>query len=141
MSVDLRQNDDGSFGMAGVDAGQGVFEFVQFNYTATFASTSVYTAQRTMVVKSLQGRVDVAGTGGACTLEFRKVASGTAGASGTLLHTGTFNVAGTANTNQTLTLATNPQTLRLAAGESVFVVLTGTPTSAVGSVTLGFLPA
>lgn len=141
MSVDLKQNPDGSFGLAGVDAGEGGFLHAGLPYTATIADGSFLTVSRTMIVKAIIGRVDVAGTGGACTATIRKVSSGTAGTSGTALHSGTYNLVGTANANQTLTLSTTEGALRLAAGDSLYFDLTGTPTSAVGNVTVVLAPA
>jgi hypothetical protein len=93
------------------------------------------------VVQGISGRVEVAGTGGACTFSLFKAPSGTAGASGVLLHTGTFNVAGTAATTQTLVLSTVVGALSLNAGDSIYLALTGVPTSAVGNVTIALNPA
>lgn len=140
MSVDLKQNADGSFGLVGVDAGEGNFLGASLAYTASTADTSFFIADRALVVKAIRGRVDVAGTGGACTAVIRKVPSGTAGTSGTALHSGSYNLVGTANTNQTLTLSTTTNDLRLAAGDALFFDLTGTPTSAVGAVTVHLAP-
>jgi len=142
MGVNLKQNPDGSVGLVGDGTGgDGGFEIVPLAYTATIADTSFFTADRAYVVKGIRGRVDVAGTGGACTAVMRKVASGTAGTSGTALHTGTFNLAGTANAVQTLTLSTTATDLVIAAGDSLFFDLTGTPTSAVGNITVTLAPA
>ena len=141
MSVDLKQSSDGSFGLAGVDAGDGGFIPASLAYTATIADTSFFVADRTYVVKAIRGRVDVAGTGGACTAVIRKAPSATAGASGTALHSSTYNLVGTANVNQTLTLSTSDGALRLAAGDCLYFDLTGTPTSAVGSITVTLSPA
>lgn len=140
MSVDLKQNADGSFGLVGVDAGEGNFMTASIPYTASIADTAFFVADRAVVVKAIRGRVDVAGTGGACTATIRKAPSGTAGASGTALHSGSFNLVGTANANQTLTLSTTEGALRLAAGDCLFFDLTGTPTSAVGAVTVHLAP-
>lgn len=141
MSVDLKQSGDGSFGLAGVDAGDGGFIPVSLAYTATIADTSFFVADRTYVVKAIRGRVDVAGTGGACTAVIRKAPSATADTSGTALHSSTYNLVGTASANQTLTLSTTEGALRLAAGDCLYFDLTGTATSAVGSVTVTLSPA
>lgn len=141
MGIQIKQLADGSLGLEGRDLDDGAFEFVQINYTASIASTSIFTAPRACIVKAIRGRVDVAGTGGACTLAFRKAPSGTAGGSGTLLHSGTYNIVGTANASQSLTLSTTPSDLLLAAGDSIYVVLSGTPTSAVGNITVALCPA
>lgn len=140
MSVDLKQNPDGSFGLAGVDTGDGGFIPASLPYTATIANGSFFVADRAYVVKAIRGRVDVAGTGGACTAVIRKAPSGTAGTSGTALHSGSYNLVGTANANQVLTLSTTEGALRLAAGDCLFFHLTGTPTSAVGSLSVTLAP-
>lgn len=141
MSVDLKQNHDGSFGLVGVDAGDGGFIPVSLPYTASIADTGFFVADRTYIVKAIRGRVDVAGTGGACTAVIRKVSSGTAGTSGTALHSGSFNLVGTANAHQALSLLTTPHDLRIDAGQALFFDLTGTPTSAVGAITVTLAPA
>jgi hypothetical protein len=126
--------------MEGVARDAGAFILVPVVYAATSTSASVFTAPRACVVQGISGRVEVSGTGGACTFSLFKAPSGTAGASGVLLHTGTFNVAGTAATTQALTL--NPGAgLSLAAGDSIYMALTGTATSAVGNVTIALNPA
>lgn len=141
MSVDMKQSADGSLGFAGVDAGDGGFLNVPITYTATTADTSFFVASRSYVVKSIIGRVDVLGTGGACTAVIRKAPSGTAGTSGTLLHSGSHNLVGTISTNQTLTLSTTEGAIRLAAGDCLYYDLTGTATSAVGNITVCLAPA
>ena len=142
MGVQLVQNADNSVGLVGdATGGQGGFVTVSIPYTASFASTSIMTADRAYVVKAIRGSVDVAGTGGACTFSIYNTPSGTAGASGTVMHTGTYNVAGTANTQQTLSLATTTAAVGLAAGNRIYVALTGTPTSAVGNITITLAPA
>lgn len=120
-------------------------EIITLSYIATLVTDVIMTAPLPMVVTDITGRVRVAGTGGACTLSFYKVPNGIAIANGTLLHTGTYNMVGSADANQTLTLVANntgtPPPLNLAAGDSIGYVLTGTATSAVGivNVTLEYL--
>ena len=101
----------------------------------------MFTADRPYVVKAICGRVDVAGTGGACTATIRKVPSGTALTSGTALHTGSFNLVGTAAAQQALTLSTTASDLLMAAGDSICFDLTGTATSAVGNLSVHLNPA
>ena len=109
---------------------------ITLNYTASLVTQTIFTATRPCRVKAIIGRTRVAGTGGACTIAFFKAATAVAVGSGTALHTGSFNLVGTADANQTLTLATNAPDLVLAAGDSIGYVLTGTATSAVGNVTV-----
>lgn len=141
MSVQLKQLADNSLGLEGVGKDAGAFLFVPVAYTAAAASASVFTAPRACVVEAISGRVEVAGTGGACTLSVYKAPSGTAGASGVLLHSVAFNVAGTAATTQVMALTTVLGATALAAGDSLYVALTGTPTSAVGNLTIALNPA
>lgn len=145
MSVDIRQNGDSSLGLVGVSgltnpSGDG-FVPVTLNYSASTPDCTMFVADRKYVVKAIRGRVDVAGTGGACTAVIRKVASGTALTSGTALHSSSFNLVGTAATNQTLTLSTTTSDLLLDAGDAIVYDLTGTATSAVGAITVHLAPA
>lgn len=137
----IRQNADGSLGIEGTAGGEGGFLPLTLNYTATIVDCTMFTADRPYVVKAIRGRVDVAGTGGACTAVIRKVASGTAITSGTALHTGSYNLVGTVNTQQTLTLSTTASDLLLATGDSICFDLTGTATSAVGALSVHLSPA
>lgn len=116
-------------------------EAVNLNYTASLVTQTFFTTTRAVRVKAIVGRVRVQGSGGACTIQFFKVPSGTAVGSGTALdNSSTFNLVGTVDTNQAITLSATVATLTLAAGDSVGYVLTGTPTSAVGNVTLHVTP-
>lgn len=137
----MKQIGDGSFGIEGKDGGDGGFVPVTLNYLASTVDSTMFVADRAYVVKAIRGRVDVAGTGGACTAQIRKVPSGTAITSGTALHTGSFNLVGTANAGQTLTLSTTASDLLLAAGDAIAFDLTGTATSAVGNITVTLNPA
>lgn len=102
---------------------------------------SFFVADRTYVVRSIQVRIDAAGTdAGAVTAQIRKAPSGTAIASGTVLHSGTLNLKGTANTNQALTLSTTPADLQIAVGDAIGFDLTGVSTAASGSVTVFLEP-
>lgn len=113
---------------------------VPLNYIATLVTQTIFTAARGYRVKSITGRVRVAGTGGACTIAFFKAPSGTAIGSGTALHSGSFNLVGTADAVQDLTLSAVAGALDLVDGDSIGYVLTGTATSAVGNVSIGLQP-
>lgn len=110
-------------------------------YVAASVSKRFFTATRPCRVKSIHGTNTVIGTGGAATAVIRKVPSGTAMASGTLLHTGTYNLVGTAETEQVLTLSTTPSDLLMAKGDSLAIIFTGTLTSATGVLTVGLSPS
>lgn len=137
----IKQLADSSLGIEGSAQGDGGFIPVTLNYTASIVDCTVFTADRPFVVKAIRGRVDVAGTGGACTAVVRKVPSGTAITSGTALHSSSYNLVGTVNTQQTLTLSTTASDLLLAAGDSIAVDVTGTATSAVGNLSVLLNPA
>lgn len=147
MSVDIRQGADGGLEMVGdqnttrnptANAG---FVAASIGYNVPAADASFFVADRAYVVKGIRGVNDVIGTGGAATAIVRKVPSGTALASGTALHTGSFNLVGTAATNQILTLSTTGSDLLLAAGDRLALDYTGTATSAIGCVTVSLSPA
>jgi hypothetical protein len=122
-----------SFSGGGADLGQHVAVYY-YGAVALAVDTPFYIAAVSSTILSIVCRVEVAGTGGACTAQIRKSASGTAVASGTILHSGTFNLVGTAVTNQTLTLSTTPSDLSIPIGTALGFDLTGTPTSAIGCV-------
>ena len=141
MSVNIKQAADGSLGLVGLDAGDGGWITVNLPYSATAVDQTMFTADRSYIVKAIRGRVDVAGTGGAATASIVKAASGTAITSGTALHTGSFNLVGTVNTQQALTLATTAATLVIPPGTSICADFTGVLTSAVGTITVTLAPA
>lgn len=145
MSIDIRQSD--GFDLVGdqnstrnptATAG---FIPVSMNYNVPAADTSIFQADRAYIVRGIRGTPDVAGTGGACTATIRKVPSGTAITSGTALHSSTYNLVGSVNTSQVLTLSTTTSDLLLKAGDRIAVDFTGTATSAVGSITVNLSPA
>lgn len=130
-----------ALGMRGADGGAGSFIVADFPYNASSVDAAFFVAPRAMRVEAINGRVTVAGTdASAVTAQVRKVPSGTAITSGTVLHSSTFNLKGTANTNQALTLSTTAATLLLAAGDCLAIDFTGTLTSATGAFTVGMTP-
>lgn len=143
MSVNLVQNADMSAGLQGTDGDQGAFIMRDFQFTTTtVASNTIFVAPRRLIVKSINVRLDVAGTdAGAVTATIVRAASATAISAGTALHTGTANIKGTANANQALTLAASAATLDIPAGTAIGVNFTGVMTSAQGAVTISFCPA
>jgi hypothetical protein len=145
MGVNIKQNADLSMGLQGTDGDDGAFIVLTFPYNAT-AQASILTLgpavmTRRMVVKAITGVPDVA-TSNAATVSIYKAPSATAIASGTLLHTGTYNAQGTAATNQTLTLSTTAGALDVAAGNRIGAVISGAPGAAgAGSITVTLAPA
>ena len=145
MSINLKQNADGSAGLQGTDLDDGGFVVLTFPYNAT-ANASILTLggsimSRRMIVKSIQGLPN-ATTTNAVTITVYKAPSGTAIASGTALHSGTYNCQGTANTNQTLTLSTTSGVVDVAAGSRIGAVISGAPGAAgAGCITVTLAPA
>lgn len=138
----LKQLDDGSMGIEGVDKDAGQFVAINIEYLATSVDKVNFVASRKYRVKSIIWRVEVAGTdAGAVTAVVKKAASGTAIASGTALHSGTANLKGTAATNQTLTLSTTATDLDIAAGDCIGIDFTGVLTTATGTCTITLSPA
>ncbi|MGE5452432.1 MAG: hypothetical protein ACM3VZ_11400 [Acidobacteriota bacterium] len=145
MSINLKQNADGSAGLQGSDLDDGGFVVLTFPYNAT-GNASILTLgdaimARRMVVKSIQG-VPNATTTNAVTITVYKAPSGTAIASGTALHSGTYNCQGTANTNQTLSLSATSGVVDVAAGNRIGAVISGAPGAAgAGCITVTLAPA
>lgn len=139
--ANLKQNDDGSLGVEGVDTGQGGFINVNIAYSATSVDLTGFVATRSYTVKAITHRVEVAGTdAGAVTVAVKKAASGTGIASGTALHTGTGNLKGTAATNQVLAISATATDLLIPAGTAIGLDFTGVLTTATGVVTITLAP-
>ena len=143
----LKQNADASFGVQGSDLDDGAFVVLSMPYSAivnttgAFLVVSTQVMARRMIVKSIVGVVDTAATN-AVTATVYKAPSATAIGSGTALHSGTFNLQGTAATNQTLTLSTTSGVLDVAAGNRLGFVISGAPGAAgVGLITVTLAPA
>lgn len=121
-STIVRANWDASFFLPGATAA------TAGNYGVVF-----YTASRACQVTAVVERHATAGSdGGAVTVMLKKVPSGTAAASGTDTLTAGISLKGTADTNAAGTLHGTTGNLQLAAGDSLAVVLTGTPTAVAG---------
>jgi hypothetical protein len=131
----IKQGDDGGLGIEGVDAGKGSGLLSTLNYSAPATSTALmlFYTTRTFILDVIEGRTTVAGTGGACTASFYIAPSGTAPASGTKVHSsGSFNLVGTVNTDQMITLTTTV----IPPEYALYVVFTGTATNATGGITV-----
>lgn len=125
----------------GVSDSADVQKCATFNYIATVVTQKFFIAPRKLQVIGIRGCTRVAGNdGSAVTLSVYKSASGIDVGSGALLHSGTFDVKGTADTNQILTLTGNQDSLILAPGDSLGVVLAGTATAAVGEIQVTMEP-
>lgn len=110
---------------------------VNADYTAATLDRVVAVIGRPMAVKAVHGRVTVAGTdAGAVSAIVRKVPSGTAITGGTPVHQGTFNLKGTVNTVQEMTIAAAPADVALLRGDSIAVDFSGVLTAAVGTISI-----
>lgn len=143
-NVDLLPGGKTGTGLAGeVTVGTSTAGFIPASsfWVPTDVDRPFFVASRAYRVKSIIARVEVAGTdGGAVTAVINKAASGTAITAGTILHTGTINLKGTAATNQVLALSATPADLEIAAGTCIGIDYTGTLTSATGCVTITLAP-
>jgi len=95
-----------------------------------------FTADRVYNLIGIRHVTSTAGTGGACTGVIKKAASGTAVASGTAMHAGSIDFVATIWTPATVA----PTVLAIAAGDTLGIDVTGTSTSATGTVTLVLAP-
>jgi hypothetical protein len=139
MSVNLVQNADGGMGRQGVDLGLGseLLGTINYNVPITGVAVQMFYTNRKFIIDAIVGTPVVAGSGGAATFSIYMTPSGTAPASGTVLHSGTYNMVGTANTAQSLTLTTTA----IPAGYAVWAVPTGTATAAIGGISVVGRPA
>jgi hypothetical protein len=136
----IKQGLSGEFGIQGADGGDGGFVNVSAEYIATSIDKVVFVAPRAYVVKSITGRPTVIGSdGGAVTAVIKKAASGTAIASGVALHSGTYDLKGTANTPQALSVT--DADAYIPAGTAIGIDFTGTLTAATGVVSIVLAPA
>lgn len=143
-NVDLVLGTKTGSGLAGelrVNGSTAGFIPVSTFYIPTSVDSPFFIATRAYRVKAITGRVEVAGTdAGAVTLVVKKAPSATAITAGTALHSSTFNLKGTAATNQSLTLSVTLADLEIAAGDCIGLDFTGTLTSATGCITVSLAP-
>ena len=115
---------------------------VVFRWDSATVDMCSFVAPRKFKIVGIKSRVDVAGTDlGAVTAAVKKAPSGTGIASGTALHTGTVDLKGTANANQSLTLSVVAGALDIAVGDAIGLDVTGVLTLASGCVTVLLAPA
>lgn len=117
---------------------------VLLNYVygeATPLDNAFFVAHRAYRVHKISVRPLVVGSdAGAVTTTVKKAPSGTAIASGTVLHSSSADLKGTINTNQALTLSATTADLNIAAGDAIGMDTTGTMTAARGVVSLELIP-
>lgn len=140
MGVNVTQPDTGAFGLQSTSGSTAGFIPVNIPYNASSIDLVAFVADRPYRVMAISGRPEVIGSdGGAVTATVKKAGSTVLVASGTALHTGTYDLKGTAATVQNLTLATNG-TVNIAAGDVIGVDFTGTLTAATGAITVLLAP-
>lgn len=138
--ANILQGDRGEMDIDFNGQGSKGFSVVNIEYNASSIDKVCFVAPRRYIVKSIVGRPTVAGTdGGAVTAVIKKAASATAITSGTALHASTYDLKGTANTVQTLSVTSADA--EIPAGTAIGIDFTGTLTSAVGVVTVTLAPA
>lgn len=130
----------GTAGARGKVKVNGVAGLMQANFVygeATPLDAAFFIACRNYRVEAIIVRPLVVGSdGGAVTAQIRKAPSGTASASGTVLHSSTADLKGTANTNQSLTLSTTSSDLDIASGDAIAIDVTGVTTDARGVISV-----
>jgi hypothetical protein len=139
--ANLVQTADGAADWDGYDHTRVGFIPVNTEYNVPAADKLIFVATRRMIVKSISGCPSVAGTGGACTAVVKKASGTTAIASGTAVHSGSYDLVGTVNTVQNLTLSATASDLVVEAGDRLGIDFTGTATSALGVITVFLAPA
>ena len=108
--------------------------------SATDATRNVYIATRPVILKAVSRTHTTASTSG--TLQLEKCTGTTAPGSGTVLLTATVSLAGAANTVVSGTVLATPDTIKLATGDRLGIVIAGTMTSLVGGIaTITLAPA
>lgn len=95
--------------------------------TAASASQPVFIANDDYIIEGITATFGTASTSG--TVQLEKCTGTTALASGTNVLTGTFSLAGTANTPVSGVLSANPITLSLANGNRLNLIIAGTMTN------------
>lgn len=114
---------------------------VNFVYgEATPLDGAFFVADRPYVIQSIIARILVAGTdAGAVTAQVRKAANTAAIGAGVVMHSGTINLKGAVDTNQTMTLLTGVA-ITVQAGTGIGLDVTGVTTAARGVISMLLLP-
>ena len=114
---------------------------VTIQYTSAVVTQAWFIAQFPCRLVAINGRPRVAGNDvSAVNFTFFKTKSGVADAKGVSMSGSSYDLKGTADANQTVALVGDASLRTFVAGDALSVVLTGTPTLAVGEVTCIFDP-
>ena len=140
MAVALKQNADASMGLQGTNGDDGQFVAITFQYTTASPLTQYLGSfSRRMIVKNIYCKPQTASSN-AVTATLYNVPDATAIGSGTALHTGTFSLQATANTNVKLSLTS--AACDIAQDSSIGVVISGALGAAGnGTITVWLAPA
>lgn len=112
-------------------------EFIDTRIIATDVDRFLFIADRAYIVTGVRYRPSVAGTdGGAVTAVVRKCTGTQSPTAGTPVHSGTINLKGTVNTNQTAAMSVTASDWTLAAGDSLSLDVTGVLTVVEGLLTV-----
>lgn len=137
--VAIVQQSPGGLDVVGIDGdGRGII-CASTEWIATSVDKVFFVAPRALRVKYIVANVTAAGSD-TPTATIRKCASTVAITSGTALHSNSFDLKTTANTNLTGTLSTTSTDLDLVAGDKIAIDFSGALTSAAGVVTVGLAP-
>ena len=132
----LTATDADSVTIGGIKAPQRVMEGFALTGTApqTVANwgNPFFIADRAYKIVTVRERHTTAASGGVVTCMLAKAASATAVGSATNCLSAGIDLTAAADTNQSGALSATAANYALAAGDSLFAVLTGTPTSLVG---------
>lgn len=145
MGQSIKQNTDGSAGLAGPGGGDGEFVTLFMQYDQNSVDLPIFVASRRYIIKSVIGRPTVAGNdAGAVTAGVNVSADGTSTGGGNKCHTSTINLKGTAHTNQVMVMNTDGTEI-VEAGSAVGVnfsgTLSGAPATIGGTISITLCPA
>ena len=139
MGQSIKQNTDGSAGLAGPGGGDGEFVVVSLAFgDAAGVDIGLFIASRRYIVKSVIGRVEAQAAG--ATAGVNATASGTSISGGNKCHASTIALDGAIRTNQVMTINTDGTEI-IEAGSCLGVNFTGTTTGAVGTISVTLCPA
>lgn len=130
---ELKYNPDGTERVLSGDSGY----VITHNVFASTVDMTIFTANASYKIAAISYTPSVAGSDvGAVTLAVMKCTGTQAPSAGTITHSGTANLKGTADTVQDLTLSATAANLQLADGERLAIDVTGVLTAVVGSLTV-----
>lgn len=145
MGQSIKQNTDGSAGLAGPGGGDGEFVTLFMQYDQNSVDLPIFVASRRYIIKSVIGRPTVAGNdAGAVTAGVNVSADGTLTSGGNKCHASTINLKGTAHTNQVMVVWADGTEI-VEAGSAVGVnfngTLSGAPANIGGTISITLCPA